>query len=96
MRAVLSGCDGLMLECNHDRRMLIAGPVVAMVSVLAALLATHAAGLPLRDPDHVAGRRLVLVVCLVAVLIGLKVLVGAGRRSRTLGGIPPVGALPAV
>jgi hypothetical protein len=62
--------------------MLIAGPVVAMVSVLAAVLATDAAGLPLRDPDHVAGRRLVLVLFLVAVLIGLDVLVRAGRRSR--------------
>jgi hypothetical protein len=70
-------------EPSH-RRMLIAGPVVAMVSVLAALLTTDAAGLPLRDPDHVAGRRLVMVLCLVAVLMGLDVLVRAGRRSRTL------------
>ena len=64
------------------RRMLIAGPVVAMVSMLAALLATDAAGLPLRDPDNVAGGRLVLLLCLVAVLIGLDVLARAGRRSH--------------
>ena len=64
--------------------MLIAGPVVALVSIVAALLTTDAAGLPLRDPDHVAGGRLVVVLCLVAVLIGLDVLVRAGRRSRTL------------
>ncbi len=67
------------------RRLLIAGPVVAMVSVLVALLTTDAAGLPLRDPDHVAGRRLVLVLGLVALLIVLDVLVRARRRSRTLG-----------
>src|SRR5215207_3146892 len=65
-------------------RMVIAGPVVAIVSVLVALLTTDAAGLPLRDPDHVAGRRLGLVLCLVAMLIGLDVLVRAGRHSRTL------------
>jgi hypothetical protein len=69
---------------SPHRRIVIAGPVVAIVSVLVALFTTDAAGLPLRDPDHVAGRRLVLVLCLVAVLIGLDVLVRAGRRSRTL------------
>ncbi|MDQ3113116.1 MAG: phosphatase PAP2 family protein [Actinomycetota bacterium] len=66
------------------RRMLIAGPAVAIVSILAALLTTDAAGLPLRDPDHVAGRRFAMVLGLVAALIGLDVLVRAGRRSRTL------------
>jgi membrane-associated phospholipid phosphatase len=66
------------------RRMLIAGPAVAAVSVIAALLATDAARLPLRDPDHVAGRRLVLVLCLVAVLVVLDVAVRAGRGSRRL------------
>jgi PAP2 superfamily len=64
--------------------MLIAGPAVASVSIFAALLATDAAGLPLRDPDHVAGRRLVLVLCLVVVLVALDILVRAGRRSRRL------------
>ena len=66
------------------RRTLAAGPVVATVSLLAALLTTNAAGLPLRDPDNVAGGRLVVVLCLVAVLIGLDVLVRAGRRTGTL------------
>ena len=66
------------------RRTLVAGPVVATVSLLAALLTTNAAGLPLRDPDNVAGGRLVVVLCLVAVLIGLDVLVRAGRRTGTL------------
>ena len=61
--------------------MLVAGPAVAVVSMLAALLATDAAGLPLRDPDHVAGRRLVVVLCLVAALVGLDVVVRAARRD---------------
>ena len=69
---------------SPPRRMLLAGPVVAAVSVIAALLATDAAGLPMRDPDHVAGRRLVLVLGLVAVLVVLDVVVRAGLRSGTL------------
>jgi hypothetical protein len=69
---------------SPGRRMLLAGPLVAIVSVIAALLTTDAAGLPLRDPDHVAGRRLVLVLCLVAMLIGLDIVVRAGRRSGRL------------
>ncbi|MBA2512930.1 MAG: phosphatase PAP2 family protein [Solirubrobacterales bacterium] len=67
-----------------QRRMLFAGPVVASVSILMALLMTDAAGVPLRDPDHVAGRRLMLAVCFVGVLIWLDVLIRAGRRSRRL------------
>jgi len=62
----------------------LAGPVVAVVTVLTALLATHAAGLPLRDPDHVAGERLVVAACLVAVLVGLDIVIRAGRRSGKL------------
>ncbi len=63
--------------------MLVAGPAVAVVSVIAALLATDAAGVPMRDPDQVAGRRLVLVLGLVAVLVILDVVVRAGRQSGT-------------
>src|SRR5215210_6792984 len=63
-------------------RMLLAGPLVAVASMLAALVTTEAAGVPLRDPDHVAGRRLVMVLCLVGLLIVLDVVVRAARRSR--------------
>ena len=65
------------------RRMVVAGPVVAVVSMVVAFAATSAAGLPLRDPDHVAGRRLVLVLALVALLVVLDVAVRASRRSST-------------
>ena len=68
------------------RRMLWAGPVVALVSMVAALITTDAAGLPLRDPDHVAGRRLLLVALLVLILVGIDVYV---RASRRIGGWRP-------
>src|SRR3954464_4822723 len=77
-----------------QRRMLVAGPVVAVVSVIAAVLATDAAGIPLRDPDHVAGRRLVFVLGLVAVLIALDMVIRATRRSPTPW--PSLAALEAV
>ena len=72
------------LATMAPRRMLLAGPIVAIVSLVAAVLVTDAAGLPLRDPDHVAGRRLALVLLLVAVLVALDIVVRAARRSRTL------------
>lgn len=65
------------------RRALIAGPVVAVVGMVVALAATDAAGLPLRDPDHVAGRRLLILLGLVALLVVLDVAVRAARRSPT-------------
>ncbi|HUR86047.1 MAG TPA: phosphatase PAP2 family protein [Solirubrobacteraceae bacterium] len=63
---------------------MLAGPVVAVITVVAALLATHAADVPFRDPDHVVGKRLTMVVGLVLLLVLLDVMVRAGRRSRTL------------
>lgn len=69
---------------SPQRRVLVAGPVVAMISILAALVTTNAAGVPLRDPDHVAGRRLLIVLGLVAVLIGLDLVIRACRRSGDL------------
>jgi hypothetical protein len=64
-------------------RMLLAGPLVALVSMVAALLTVNAAGLPLRDPDGVAGRRLLLVFALVGVLVLIDVTVRAGRLTGT-------------
>ena len=64
----------------------VAGPAVALVTLVAALLATDAVGLPLRDPDHVAALYLALVGFGVVMLVGLDIAVRAGRRS---GGFPP-------
>lgn len=69
------------VEPTPHRRAVIAGPIVALVTMLSALLATSAAGIPLRDPDHVAGRRLLLVLWLVLALIALDVAVRASRRA---------------
>ncbi len=68
---------------SPQRRMLVAGPLVAIVTVLTALLATREAGLPLRDPDHVAALYLGLVGCAMALLVGLDIAVRAGRRTGT-------------
>jgi hypothetical protein len=67
-----------------QRRMVAAGPIVAVVSMVAALIATGAAGIPLRDPDHVAGRRLVMLLALVGLLVALDVVVRASRRAPGL------------
>ncbi len=63
-------------------RAVLAGPAVAVVTVLAALLATDAVGLPLRDPDHVAALYLALVGCGTVMLVAVDVVVRAARRSR--------------
>jgi hypothetical protein len=63
------------------RRMLIAGPLVAVVSMVAAVLVTNAAGVPLRDPDNVAGRRLIALLGVVGLLFVLDVAVRAARRT---------------
>jgi len=63
---------------------MLAGPVIAVMTVVAALLAAHAADVPFRDPDHVVGKRLAMVVGLVLLLVVLDVVVRAGWRSRTL------------
>ena len=64
----------------------VAGPAVAVAAVLAALPATRAVGLPLRDPDHVASLYLVLVGSGMLVLVGVDILIRAGRGS---GSFPP-------
>ena len=76
------------------RRMLAAGPLVALATMAAAFVCTDAAGLPLRDPDHVAGRRLLIVFALVGALVALDVIVRAAKRTGTRW--PPRAAMQAV
>ena len=62
-------------------RGVLAGPLVALVTVLAGLIATDAAGVPLRDPDHVAALYLVLVGAGMLMLVALDIVIQARRRS---------------
>lgn len=60
-----------------------AGPLVAVLALASALLATSAAGIGVRDPDHVAAQYVALVGLGVAGLIGLDVVVRAWLRTRS-------------
>ena len=62
----------------------VAGPLVAAVTLAAATVATRSAGVPLRDPDGVAGRRLLGVIGFALALVALDVIVRAARGSGTL------------
>ena len=65
------------------RRGILAGPIVAAFTLVVGFIATDAADVPLRDPDHVAALYFVLVGFGVALLVGLDVAVRAGRRTGT-------------
>lgn len=63
------------------RRSVLAGPLVAAVTGVATLVAAGAAGLPLRDPDHVVGSRLLVVVVLAAALVVIDIVIRAAIGS---------------
>src|SRR3954462_5190953 len=65
----------------RPHRMALAGPLVGVVSMITAVIVTNAAGIPVRDPDHIAGKRLGALLALVAVLFVLDVVVRAARRT---------------
>jgi hypothetical protein len=58
-----------------------AGPLVALATVVAALITTQDAGVPLRDPDHVAALYLALVGFGMVLMVGLDVVLRAARRA---------------
>jgi hypothetical protein len=62
-------------------RSVLAGPAVAAFTLVSALVATHAAGVPLRDPDGVAGGRFIWALAVVGMLVVLDMVIQAGRRS---------------
>ena len=70
------------VEEPPTRREVLAGPIVAAVTVLVALVATQRADVPLRDPDHVAALYLALVGCGVVVMVLLDIAIRAGGPSR--------------
>jgi membrane-associated phospholipid phosphatase len=63
----------------------VAGPVVAVVTLLLALVATRAAGVTFRDWEHAVASRLAHMACAVALLVVLDITVRAAARSRKLG-----------
>jgi len=64
------------------RLAVLAVPLVAVVTMAAAVIVTHVAGVPVRDPDNVTGNRLVLAVSLVLALVGLDLLARGWSRSE--------------
>jgi len=60
-------------------RAVLAGPAVALLTLVFALVATDAAGVRFRDPDNVAAGYFVIVGFAVALLVGLDVLLRAER-----------------
>jgi len=78
------------------RRSVLAGPIVAAVTGVTALVAAGASGLPVRDPDHVVGSRLLLVVVLAAVLVVIDIVVRAATASGRRPAIPSRTALTKV
>ena len=64
-------------------RAVAAAPAVAAVTLVAALVLTSAAGVPLRDPAGVSLRRFVTAAALIAVLAGLDIAFRGGRARWT-------------
>jgi membrane-associated phospholipid phosphatase len=58
-----------------------AGPLIAVVTTIAALIATAAAGVTFRDPDHVAVLYVLEVGAGVALLVGLDIFIRARRLT---------------
>ena len=69
-------------------RAIAAGPAVAAVTVIVALVATGDVDVPLRDPDNVAATYFVLVGLGVALLVWLDVAIRAARAEGA--GLPAV------
>ena len=75
-------------------RPLVAGPLVGAATLVAALIATDDAGIPLRDPDNVTGSRLVMALTFILSLFAIDVV--ARAWSRSAGRLPTPAALLAV
>jgi membrane-associated phospholipid phosphatase len=77
------------IESTHVRapsaalREALAAPAVAVVTLILALLGTHAAGVRFRDPDNVAAKYVVIMVLSLIVLVALDVAIRTGRREGT-------------
>src|SRR4051794_41558106 len=63
-------------------RVVLAGPVVAVVSLLLALVATRVAGVTFRDWEHAVAWRCAWMAGVIALLVLVDIVVRAGARSR--------------
>jgi PAP2 superfamily len=78
--APLTGAEGRPATAGRG---VAAGVVVAAVTLGTALVATQIAGVALRDPKFVTGRRLAIALGLVALLIVVDVVLRARRQEGT-------------
>jgi membrane-associated phospholipid phosphatase len=76
-----SNDDGQTREAGW--RMVLAGPLIAAITTIAALIATAEAGVTFRDPDNVAALYVLEVGAGVALLIFLDIFLRARRRTGT-------------
>ncbi|HVD57281.1 MAG TPA: phosphatase PAP2 family protein [Thermoleophilaceae bacterium] len=81
-RVAASPAPVVVEDAQPSWRSMLAGPLVAAMTLAGAIVAADSIGVELRDPDGVAGRRLVWVVILVLVLVGMDVFVRAARRAQ--------------
>jgi len=70
-------------------RCVVAGPVIALVAVVACVVATRAGGVPIRDPKHVTLTRLLLATGFVVASAAIDAAIRGCRRSRRM---PPSGS----
>jgi len=64
-------------------RAVASAPLVALVTLIAALLVADYAGFSIRDPDGVAAGYIAMVGSAVFLLVGLDIAIRAGRRTGT-------------
>jgi membrane-associated phospholipid phosphatase len=92
-RGTPSPGDGRPAE-PPTRYSIAAGPLVAGITLVTALLAAREAGLPFQDPKYAVAHRFALVAVVVVVLAVLDIVVRAASRSWTLR--PSLAALQSV
>jgi membrane-associated phospholipid phosphatase len=73
---------GVTRSAQITTRSVLAGPAVAVVTLITAVAATSAAGIPLRDPHLAVAQRFALMACAVALLAVLDVAVRRERWTR--------------
>ena len=76
-----AGAVALPVTPPPSRRAVLAGPAVAVITLIVALVSTSVADVRFRDPDGVAAKYFVMIGAAVALLVWLDVVVRAGRAT---------------